>query len=426
MDDLGSGSGMTAEPDIPGEPAGSVLAPRPPAPNPLVAAVIPVWRASGFYAKSWRRYITQHGDDRVPVLRPTVALAGHALLDEVVLAGFRLRPPAGAGVIAARVEQEARAALELYEQAGWCDEPERYHLPLPTLSDVTTRNAETRRLTYERLSFESEYEPHAGEPGRARWLGYTANRRACAWMLRHDEQRPWLISVHGARMGRPNMDLALLRARWLHEDLGLNVVFPVLPLHGPRRRGVSKGATFPGQDVLDNVHAAAQSVSDIRRLVSWIRAGDPDAAIGITGVSLGGYVTSLVASLEDGLACAIAGVPAVDLVDLIEHHAGLAPDDERRRMVTLAKRLGRVVSPLELTPRVPLEGRFVYAGLADRLVHPRHQVLRLWEHWGRPAIAWYEGGHAGFSRSKPIGRFVLEALVQSGLVQSERPVLASR
>jgi hypothetical protein len=77
-----------------------------------------------------------------------------------------------------------------------------------------------------------------------------------------------------------------------------------------------------------------------------------------------------------------------------------------------------VVSPLSLTPRVPPEGRFIYAGLADRLVHPRHQVVRLWEHWGRPEISWYPGGHTGFFRSQPVQLFVEEALVQSGLVET--------
>jgi len=33
--------------------------------------------------------------------------------------------------------------------------------------------------------------------------------------------------------------------------------------------------------------------------VSWIGAQDADAPIGITGISLGGYVTSLVAGVED-------------------------------------------------------------------------------------------------------------------------------
>ena len=61
------------------------------------------------------------------------------------------------------------------------------------------------------------------------------------------------------------------------------------------------------------------------------------------------------------------------------------------------------------------ERRFVYAGLADRLAHPRHQVGRLWEHWGRPEVLWYKGGHVAFARTKAVGRFVRGALESSGL-----------
>ena len=78
-----------------------------------------------------------------------------------------------------------------------------------------------------------------------------------------------------------------------------------------------------------------------------------------------------------------------------------------------------MVSPLSLTPRVPMPGRFIYAGIADQVVHPRDQVMRLWEHWGRPEIVWYRGGHTGFLRSRPVQRFVDDALAQSGLVEKK-------
>jgi pimeloyl-ACP methyl ester carboxylesterase len=266
------------------------------------------------------------------------------------------------------------------------------------------------------MSFDSRYEPHAGEPGRERWLGYTANDRVYALMLRHRDPRPWLVCVHGAQMGRAALDLTLFRAWQLHEDLGLNVVLPVLPMHGPRARGLPKGAVFPGGNLLDNVHAAAQAVWDIRRLLSCIRSQEPDSKIGLNGMSLGGYIASLVASLDDGLTCAILGVPVVDLVELLGRHAGLSHNDPRRQVLTLAKPIGRMISPLALSPRVPMQGRFIYAGVADRLVHPREQVSRLWVHWGRPEIVWYQGGHTGFFQSRSVQRFVQDALVQSGLV----------
>ncbi|EUA88350.1 hypothetical protein I551_5223 [Mycobacterium ulcerans str. Harvey] len=85
-----------------------------------------------------------------------------------------------------------------------------------------------------------------------------------------------------------------------------------------------------------------------------------------------------------------------------------------------------MISPLALTPLVPRAGRFIYAGVADQLVHPRRQVARLWEHWGKPDIVWYPGGHTGFFRSRPVQQFAEDALQQSGLLddpseQRDRP-----
>lgn len=83
----------------------------------------------------------------------------------------------------------------------------------------------------------------------------------------------------------------------------------------------------------------------------------------------------------------------------------------------LARPIGRMVSPLALEPRIPPQGRFIYAGVADRIVHPRQQVMQLWKHWGQPDIGWYHGGHTGFFQAKPVQRFVDAALVQSGLIR---------
>ena len=137
--------------------------------------------------------------------------------------------------------------------------------------------------------------------------------------------------------------------------------------------------------------------------------------MGLTGVWLGGYVSSMVASLDRDLACAILGVPVVDLVDLMEDHARAGADDHLRPMLEPARRLTRVVSPLAMTPAVAHDRRFLYAGLADRIIHPTRQIMRLHEHWGRPEVHWYRGGHVLVFRAD-VKPFVREALVRSGLV----------
>ncbi|MCW2649297.1 MAG: hypothetical protein JWR32_273 [Mycobacterium sp.] len=367
-----------------------------------------------YYGRSWRRFLASQPDE-LPITPPTVALAGNVLRDEIILLGLRARRPLGDAHVAERIICETQAAVELYGSHGWLDNPEAFFTPPPPLTQLSIHYMRRRRHSHERITFDSGYEPHTDDPGRDRWLSYHAIERGYALMLRHDEPRPWLVCVHGTEMGRAPIDFTLFRAWHLHEDLGLNLILPVLPMHGPRARGLPKTAVYPSEDVLDDVHATTQAVWDIRRVLSWIRRQHPGSPIGLNGMSLGGYITALVASLEDDLACAILGVPVADLIDVLTRHAGLRRDDPRLQTIAQARPIGRMISPLSLTPRVPMHGRFIYAGLADRVVHPREQTIRLWEHWGRPAIKWYPGGHIGFFRSRPVQQFIDDALVQAGL-----------
>ncbi len=389
----------------------------PPGPHPLRHVVMPFTRTGRFYARSWQAYVGRESGE-LPVARPTLALAVQAFIDEFVLMGFRLVRRMSDPQRFERIEAEAGAALEFYQRNGLLDNAEGFFAAPPPLTDVTVRQFAGRGRSHERIVFDSGYAPRPGEPGADRWLSYGGNTREYALVLRHREPRPWLVCIHGSAMGRAPIDLRLFRAWHLHEDLGLNVVLPVLPLHGPRRRGLPEGVSWPGEDVLDNVHATGQAVWDIRRLLSWIRLQEPGSPIGLNSMSLGGYIASLVASLEDGLTCAILGVPLVNLFDLMAHHGAglLAHDDPRTQLLDKVAPLGKMLSPLSLRPRVPMQGRFVYAGVADQIVQPRAHAVRLWEHWGRPEVHWYRGGHTGFFRSRPVQEFIDDALAQSGLI----------
>lgn len=390
---------------------------KPSTSGPLATIVAPFTRAGSYYARSWGAYL-DGSNGELPVARPTLSLATHALRDEIVLVGLRWRRPLSDARVYDRINAEVRQAIALYDKKGWLTAPATFFAAPPAPTDVAIRSFTSRNRTHERMSFESGYQPYPKEPGGDRWRSYTGNHRAYALMLRHPEPRPWLVCVHGTEMGRVGLDLTLFRAWHLHEDFGLNVVLPVLPMHGPRARDLPKNAVYPGEDVMDDVHATAQAVWDVRRVLAWIRTEAPDAQIGLNSISLGGYIAALVASLEDGLSCAILGVPPANLVDILGRHAGLEKNDPRRKTLELAAPIGRMISPLSLQPKVAPAGRFIYAGVADRIVHPREQVLQLWEHWGRPDIGWYHGGHTGFFQARPVQRFIDAALIQSGLVDA--------
>ena len=376
-------------------------------------------RTAAFLARSW-------ATSRLPgseASRPTIGLAAQVLLDEVLMAAMknpRLFPSDDDYVRAGR---DIAAAHEMWSARGWLDDPERFHRnpDVPVGCMVTRERA--LNVAYEHLTFPSRYEPHAGEPGRERWLGYEANRTAHAWVVRTREQgRPWLVCVHGWGMGSPLMDLRAFRARRLSRELGLNLLVPVLPLHGPRQKpGANGGEGFMTIDLIDAVHGFAQAAWDIRSAIRWIRFHEPDASVGIYGLSLGGYTAALTASLEDDLACVIAGIPATDLVDLYRRHS---PPKVRRRALESgalgpkAVDVHRVVSPLALEPKPTPDRRFLFAGIGDRMSTSR-QARKLWEHWDRPQMAWYPGGHVGFFFAGDVSRFVEHALADSGLVVTE-------
>jgi dienelactone hydrolase len=248
-------------------------------------------------------------------------------------------------------------------------------------------------------------------------MAYGPNHRATAAVLRHPGgPRPWVVCVHGFAMGYPFMDFAGLHTARLHRDLGLNVVLPVLPLHGARKVTRVSGEPFLSFDMMNTVHGLTQAVWDVRRLLWWIRAQGA-TAIGVYGVSLGAYVAALLVGIEDGLDAVVAGIPVVDFPALFQAHSPVhirARSIEHHILGGVAEEVCRVVSPLSFTPRVPHDRRFVFAGYGDRLAVPS-QARALWEHWDHPQMTWYPGNHVGYLWSRQVGAFLVDSLVASGL-----------
>ena len=348
---------------------------------------------------------------------PSLRLSAEIAADDAMLALFDFALPQPTDAEAARHVRELAEAEELFAARGWLEKPAGFHAAPPAFDAVATERARFLGTDFERLQAPSGYAPHPDEPGRARWLDYAPTRSAHAWLLRHaDPGRPWLVCIHGYRMGHAPIDLPAFRAAELRERFGMNVLLPVLPLHGPRRIGRLSGDGFFGADVLDMVHAEAQAMWDLRRWLGWIRA-QGGTKIGAYGLSLGGYNAALLASLDDELACVVAGIPATDLAALVWEHGPahvLHTAEGRGLDRAQAERVLRVVSPLALAPRVAPERRWIFAGSADQLVPAAH-VQRLVAHWGEPRTHWYEGAHLTFGAHAGVARHLAEALRGAGL-----------
>jgi hypothetical protein len=157
-------------------------------------------------------------------------------------------------------------------------------------------------------------------------------------------------------------------------------------------------------------------VADARALITWIR-GHSDLPIGVFGISLGGLVASMLGAIQADLGAVIAGVPLTDIATMLATTVRSRWGDDALAdshfLDAAPVELSRLVSPLTFEPVVPLDRRFIYAAIGDRLVTAR-QAEALWRHWEQPTILWLQGGHilnnVGASR-----RFVARAFGASGV-----------
>lgn len=307
-----------------------------------------------------------------------------------------------------------RAAVAALSGGELGREPERFFAflgsPLPA-GNVSGRFQ--RKLAgglVVRREFESRYSPYrpdaaslAAEPGQERIP-------VEHWM--HEPLRPLgtIIALHGFSMGTPLIDaFALMASQWFQR--GLDVALVTLPFHGVRTPPEARfsGERFAAPNPHELSEAVRRAVYEIRLIVDWLRE-QSDAPVGLLGLSLGGYLSSLMAGLVDDLDFVIPMVPPACIGDL----AWRFFEQSRRKPAEMMPALSReelrgayrVHSPLTYPLRVPRERVLIVAGRGDRIVPPEHPHA-LWKHWEEPSIHWFSGSHlAPFRRGRIIAAIV--------------------
>ena len=263
---------------------------------------------------------------------------------------------------------------------------------------------------------------------RERYLAQGRNLVARARYWRHHgPARPTIVLIHGFAAESARFNERFFQVRWLYEKLGLDVVTFILPFHGPRR---AEGSAYTGQCFVSEgmcwtAEAFRQAVQDFRALLNYLEHQRGAPSVGVSGISLGGYTTALLASLEPRLAFAIPNVPIVSLPDaMLEWNpvaalmkaamftAQVSVEDMRHRMA--------VHSPLSFEPQLAKERLMIVGGVADRLAPPRHASI-LWDHWKRPAIHWFPGNHLIHLKQGEYLRYMAKFLARIGFLPERRP-----
>ncbi|MBI5480623.1 MAG: alpha/beta hydrolase family protein [Deltaproteobacteria bacterium] len=249
----------------------------------------------------------------------------------------------------------------------------------------------------EDLSFGSDYAPER-DTARAVLDQYPDNAVARARHYRHAAAgHAAVVCLHTWAGGRHVIDAAVFRAKWLFA-LGLDVYLYVQPYHGARRprRTLLRGTLHPSTNVTRTNEAFLQTAWEVRALLAWHQA-EAGRGGGVMGASLGGYGAAMLASVAPEIEFVIAMLPVADMAALMWAHGAGTEARERAlaRGMTFERfcRLMAVHSPLARPrPALPKERLLVVAGRGDRIVPPVHAEV-LWEHWDRPAIHWFPGGH---------------------------------
>ncbi len=295
----------------------------------------------------------------------------------------------------------------------YLDAPPSVLFPAPVAPrDLTRQRSRLPRSggrVLETLTWHSQHVPlcphyrarHAGEYARnqtvsARWVHPASGPRRRA-----------IIYVHGWLEPGPWVEEAVLLPK-LYDTLAADVLHVQLPFHGTRnpKSALFHGEFFWSADLVRSVEAVRQSCMDARTLMAWLRA-QGYTEVGVTGISLGGSITMVLACLEPTPDYIVPIVSHLQLAEAVEDAPILwrmKADLERFgvdrvRREDIFRRLGLGT----MKPVLPPE-RQLWIMARDDVYIAAPLVEAQWHAWGEPPIEWIPGGHMTFPLS--LGRIV--------------------
>ncbi|OMC29244.1 peptidase [Mycobacterium colombiense] len=295
-----------------------------------------------------------------------------------------------------------RGNLNFYAELGAANDPTRSFPPPTELPRVTSRRGSplaewVARGTVDNIAFPSSFT--AINPAmRTRWAAWGSNNMVRAQHWRHDDgPRPTLCVIHGFMGSSYLANGRFFAMPWYYRS-GYDVLLYTLPFHGKRAEKYSpfSGFGYFAGGLSGFAEAMAQAVHDFRSIIDYLRHTGVDR-IALTGLSLGGYTSALVASADDRLDAVIPNCPVVTPSTLFDEWF------PANKLVRLGLRLSDISHddlaaglayhcPLNYRPLVPRDRRMIITGLGDRMAPPDHAV-KLWQHWDRCALHWFPGSH---------------------------------
>jgi len=222
---------------------------------------------------------------------------------------------------------------------------------------------------------------------RDAYLGHEPNRTAHARLYVGGGPRPAVILIHGYLSGAWAVEERVWPIEWMRRA-GVDVALMVLPFHALRGRGGPP--PFPGADPRFTNEGFRQAIADLRVLMAILRARGA-TSIGVMGMSLGGYTTALLATLERDLSFACPLIPLASIADFARDQGRLGEGERAETQRRALEQANWVVSPFARPGLVAPERVLVVGARGDRITPIAH-AERLAAHFGAELVC-LSGGH---------------------------------
>ncbi|MFA1512701.1 alpha/beta hydrolase [Priestia aryabhattai] len=210
--------------------------------------------------------------------------------------------------------------------------------------------------------------------------------------------KPNVIFVHGWRMKGFDRVKKIFHDSIMN-NLGWNMYYYTLPYHLERQPEASlySGEFMVSANINRTVESTRQAIVDLRALIQWMKNNKQGPVI-IIGVSLGGFISNLVATLESEIDALVSifysnrlsysiwnTIPGKYIRRDLESH-GVNYNN-------LVK-YWELIEPNQALPKINKENILLISAKHDQYVHIQDADL-LWESWGKPTRYVYNCGHAG-------------------------------